>query len=90
MTPFLENIYLDHSGLLDQFLHRKRNQHHSSSTVETSNAQSSQEDYENVTKMPCRFYRQVSYDEQLQTYIFIDINARVPAEGACVLSFMSL
>ena len=83
----MRNLYKDHSRLLDQFLYRKRNQQHSSSRVETSNAQSSQDDYENVTKMSCRFHRQVTYDKQLQTYIFLDNSARVPAEGSMYVIF---
>ena len=31
--------------------------------------------------MPPRFYGQVTYDEELQAYIFVDTNARVPADG---------
>ena len=31
--------------------------------------------------MPHRLYRQVTYDEQLQTYIFVDTYARAPIEG---------
>ena len=37
--------------------------------------------------MPCRFYRQVTYNEQLQAYVFIDTNARVPAEGSMYVIF---
>ena len=37
--------------------------------------------------MPCRFYGQVTYDEQPQVYIFIDINARVPAVGSMYVIF---
>ena len=35
IPPFLESWYLDHLRLLDQFPHRKRNQYHSNSTIET-------------------------------------------------------
>ena len=37
--------------------------------------------------MPCRFYRQVVYNEQLQAYIFTDTNARVPSEGSMYVIF---
>ena len=75
----LESQYLDHLRLLDQFPHRKSNQYHSSSTVETPNSQLSHEDHENIIEMPSGFYRQVTYNEQLQAYVFLHFNARVPA-----------
>ena len=71
-------------------MHRKRSQHHSSSTIETPNTQSSQEDQENNIKMPCGFYGQVTYDEKLQGYVFIYTNARVPAESSIYVTFMIL
>ena len=40
--------------------------------------------------MPQRFYRQVTYDEQLKAYIFVDTNARVQHKVAFMSSFMSL
>ena len=46
--PLIESIYLDHLRLLEQSPYIKRNQYHSSSTIETPNTQSSQEDQENA------------------------------------------
>ena len=66
------------------------NQYHSSSTMEAPNTQSSQEDNENVIERPCRFYRQVTYNEQLESYVFVNTNARVPAEGCMYVIIMSL
>ena len=63
------------------------NQYHSSSTIETANTQSSHEDHEDILEMPFRFYRQLTYDEELQLYIFVDIKARVPAEGHMYVIF---
>ena len=63
------------------------NQYHSSSTIEASNTQSSQEDHKNLIEMPCRFYRQETYGEELQAYAFVDTNARVPAEGCMYVIF---
>ena len=37
--------------------------------------------------MLCRFYEQVTYNEQLQTCVSIDTNARVPAEGSMYVIF---
>ena len=37
IPSLLEIRYLDHLRLLDQFLHRKRNQYYSCSTIETPN-----------------------------------------------------
>ena len=37
--------------------------------------------------MPHRFYRQVTNNEQLQAYIFVDTNPRVPAEGCMYVIF---
>ena len=75
----LETRCLDHLRLLNQFSNEKGNQYNSISTIETPNTPASQEDNENIIKMPLRFYRQVTYDVQLQAYVFIDINATVPA-----------
>ena len=33
-----------------------------------------------MTKVPHRFYRQVTYDKQLQAYVFTDTNAFIPTE----------
>ena len=79
--PFLESQYLDHLRLLDRFPSRKRNQYHSSSTLETPDTQPLQENYKDVTEIPSRFHGQVTYDEELQPYAFADTNARVQAEG---------
>ena len=35
----------------------------------------------------CRFYRQVTYDDQLQAYVFINTNALVPAENSMYIIF---
>ena len=65
----------------------KGNQYQSTSTIEIPNTQSSHEDHENSIEMLCRFYRQISYDDQLQVYAFVDTNARVPAEGHMYIIF---
>ena len=40
-----------------------------------------------MTKVPCRFYGQVTYGKQLQAYVFTDTNAKVPVEnGMYVIS----
>ena len=37
--------------------------------------------------MPNIFYEQVTFDEQLQAFIFVDTNARAPAEGCMYVIF---
>ena len=37
--------------------------------------------------MPHRFYGQVTFNEQLQVYVFIDTNALVPVEGSMYVIF---
>ena len=38
-------------------------------------------------KYQIRFYGQVMYNEELQAYVFVDTNARVPAEGCMHVIF---
>ena len=49
--------------------------------------QSSQENHENVIEIPSRFYRQVTYNKELQAYVFVDTNARVREEGYIYIIF---
>ena len=85
-SPLIEYRYSNHTRLANQFI-QKRDQHYYNSAAETSNTQSPQEDYENVTKMPCRFYGQVTYGKQLQAYVFTDSNAKVPAKNSMYVIF---
>ena len=55
--------------------------------VETSSDQLWQQGCENMIRVPCRFYRQVTYDEQLQAYVFTDINALILAETSMSVIF---
>ena len=57
--------------------------------VETSSDQLPQWgfDKQNITRMPHRFYRQVTYDKQLQAYGFTDNNALVPVETSMYIIF---
>ena len=48
--------------------------------VETSSDQLLQQGYENMIRVPCRFYGQVKYDEQLQAYVFTDTNTLIQEE----------
>ena len=85
--PLLQSQYLDHLRQFNQFPSKKKNQYHSSSTIETSDMQSVQENYQIVTEIPSRFYGQVTYIEELQAYVFVDTNARVLAEGYMFVIF---
>ena len=68
----IENGYSSQTQQKVQFIHRKRNQNcNSYEIVETSHDQLPQQVYENMTKVSCRFYRQVTYDEQLQEYVLL-------------------
>ena len=40
-----------------------------------------------MTRVPCGFYRQVTYDEQLQAYVFTDTNAAISAETSMYIIF---
>ena len=42
-----------------------------------------------MIRVPHRFYRQVTYDEQLQAYVFIYINALVMAETSMYVISMN-
>ena len=44
-------------------------------------------DKQNMTRMPLRFYRQVTYDKQLQAYVFTDNNASVLVETSMYVIF---
>ena len=55
--------------------------------VETSSDQLQQQGYENVTRVPHRFYRHVTHDEQLQAYVFTDTSALIPAETSRYVIF---
>ena len=57
--------------------------------VETSIDQILQQSFvkQNMTKMPHRFYRHVTYDKQLHSYIFTGNNALVPVETSMYVTF---
>ena len=40
-----------------------------------------------MTRVPQRFYRQLTYDEQLQAYVFTGNNALVPVETSMYIIF---
>ena len=62
-TPLTRKPIFTPIRQLDQFPSRKGSQHHSSSTIETPDTQSSQENHNNVTQISNRFYRPVTYNE---------------------------
>ena len=65
-TPSLsESRYPNLTQLIDQFIHKKDIKITLNNTVETSSNQLPYQDYETVTRVPCRFYRKVPYDNQL-------------------------
>ena len=55
--------------------------------VETSSDQLLQQGYKNMTRVPHRFYRQVTYNEQLQAYVFTDTNVLILAETSIYVIF---
>ena len=55
--------------------------------VETSSNQLPQQGYESMIRVPHRFYRQVTYDDQLQVYVFTDTNALVLAQTSMYIIF---
>ena len=55
--------------------------------VETSSDELLQQGYENMTRVPCRFYRWVTYDKQLQVYVFTATNALILAETSMYIIF---
>ena len=65
----------------------KRNQNFYNNTVVTSSDQLLQQSYEGMNKVPQRFYRQVTYDDQLQAYAFTNTNALVLAESSTYVIF---
>ena len=40
-----------------------------------------------MNEISSRFHRQVTYDEELHTYVFVDINSSVPGEGCMYIIF---
>ena len=40
-----------------------------------------------MTRLSCKFYRQVAYDDQLQAYVFADTNALVLVEISMYIIF---
>ena len=55
--------------------------------TETSSNQLPLQGYENMTRVPCRFYRQVTYDDQLQACVSINTNTLVPAKNIMYIIF---
>ena len=60
--------------------------------IETSSDQLPQQgfDKQNMTRMPHKFYRQVTHDEHLQAYIFTDNSALVLVETSMYIIFHEL
>ena len=82
-TPsFIKNRYPSQIHQVDQFLYKKRDQNYYNNKVDSSSDQLLPQDYESMTRVPHRFYRQVTYDDQSQAYAFVDTSARVPAENS--------
>ena len=40
-----------------------------------------------MTRVPHRFYRQVTYDDQLQVYVFVDTTTLVPTKNSMYVIF---
>ena len=55
--------------------------------VEKFSDQLPQQGYENMTRVPHRFYRQVTFEEKLQAYAFTDTIVLIPAETSMYISF---
>ena len=63
------------------------NQNYYNNMIQTSSDQLPQQGYESMTRVPCRFYRQVTHDNQVQAYVFPDNNALVPAKNSMYVIF---
>ena len=84
----MENRHLNQTQQIGQFIHNIGNQNYNKIEMkETSSDQLPQQGYENMTRVPCRFHRQVTYDEQLQAYVFTETNALILAETSMYVIF---
>ena len=81
-----ENRYPNLTQPIHQFIH-KIYQDYYNNTVKTFSTQILQQDYESVTRVLHRFYRQVTYDNQLYAYVFINTKALIPAENSMYIIF---
>ena len=77
-SSLIENRYLNQTQKMGQFVHRERNKNYKNNEmIETS---SDQVLHESMIRVPYRFYRQMTYDEQQQAYVFTETNALILAE----------
>ena len=83
----IKNRYPNQTQQVDQYIHKKRNQNYYNDMVETSSNQTPPQGYESMTRVPCRFYRQMTYDDQLQAYVFTNTTALLPAEDSMYIIF---
>ena len=82
-TPLsMENRYPNQIHQVDQFLHKKRNENYYNNEADTFSDQLTPQNYESMTRVPCGFYRQVAYGDELQAYVFVDTRALVPTENS--------
>ena len=72
---------------VDQFIHKKRNQDYCNNMIETSSDKLLPQGYESMTRVLCGFYRQVTYDDHLPAYVFINTNELVPSENSMYIIF---
>ena len=63
------------------------NQNYYNNKIETYSVQLPPQGYESRSRVPHRFYRQVTYDDQLQAYVFINMKALVPAKNSMYIIF---
>ena len=87
---------LNHPPWIDQFrnltidkVQRRGNQkYNNNKLVETSSNQLPQQGFDtDMTRVSHIFYREVTYDKQLQAYVFTDNNAPVPVESGMYIIF---
>ena len=87
-TPLsIENRYPNQIHYVDQFIHKKINQNYYNDKAKTSSDQLLPQGYESITRVSHRFYKQVTYDDQLQAYVFVDTRTLVPAENSMYIIF---
>ena len=87
-TPLLiEKRYTSSNTKNRSVYAQNRNQKYNNDMVETSSDQLSQQGYESMTRVSHKFYRQVTYDNHLQAYVFADTNALVLEENSAYIIF---
>ena len=75
----IKDRHLNQRQQICHFIDRAGNQsYNNKEMLETSSDQLPKKGHENMTRVTSRFYRQITYDEQLQAYVFTD--ALIPAE----------